>query len=182
MAIAKYPKTCATNVAGNSMVGFANVGDIDAITIASGEITAITAATDFKEYDAELDSIQYTWEAKAGASGWVTNKLICNFGKLTNTLITAIEAIEAQVACGVQACWLDNNGTGWLGGYSEDEEDTRSMRIAESTFDSGKKPSDEDMQQVILTLTWESKTRALPFDSTISGTLTDGTAAFVDWN
>ena len=56
------------------------------------------------------------------------------------------------------------------------------MRIAESTFDSGKKPSDEDMQQVILTLTWESKTRALPFDSTISGTLTDGTAAFVDWN
>ena len=42
MAIVKYAKSCSKNVGGNSLLAIAEVANITAVTVTTGEVSAIT--------------------------------------------------------------------------------------------------------------------------------------------
>ena len=104
MAIAKYAKTCSKNTPGNPFLAYTEVANVTSVTIAAGEITAITAgAAAFKEFDADIDFTKMTLEGTGGSSFFQNNKIEAKFSKLSIALVTAKESLVDAVNCGALA-------------------------------------------------------------------------------
>lgn len=181
MALDVYTKTCAKNVGGNyQKVFFGASGDVTAVTVSSTpfEITAITNATKFKAFTAEIDSVQYKSEGQGSANYFTTQTLTLKFAKKTKELVAALEELKAQASCGIIAIHVDGNGVAWLDGYDARATDpnARPFNKIKVSFDSGLKPSDEAGNQVTVELTRESEWPNIPFDSTMSAAILGGTA------
>lgn len=183
MAIAVYPKTCASNVPGNQSIFYDEVGSITSVTISSGEVTAVTMATGtFSEFDADIDSVKMTMEGNGGSSFFQNNKVEARFSKLTKELVTAKQSLVDAVTCGAVVIVLDGNGQAWLMGWNATELGTRPLKKITANFDSGMKPSDEDTAAYLITIEGESGVDPLPFESTPNATIVAGTATWVTWN
>ncbi len=184
MAIANYAKACEKNVPGIIFLAYTEIANISSITVTAGEISAITmvATETFHEFDDDIDSTQLTMEGKGANSFMQTNKIEASFSKLTKELITAKQSLVDAVVCGAAVIVTDGNGQPFLVGYNENEGANRPLNNLETNFTSGKKPSDEDTQKYILTISGESGYDPTPFDSTLTATITGGTATFITFN
>ena len=184
MALTKYAKGCSKNVPGNSRIFFAEIGNIDTITLTSGAISDITMATStkFMEFGAEIDSVQLTQEGKGKWAYSEVKKLVAKFAKKTPTLVSAKNALVDAVVCGVAIIRIDNNGCCWLSGWDTVNQKKRPYNQIDVNFDSGTKISDEEGNMLTITLTCESTEDEIPFDTTLTATIVGGTATFIDYN
>lgn len=183
MAIAVYAKVCTKNTPGNQSIFYDEVGSITSVTIASGEVTAVTMGTGtFSEFDADIDSIKLTMEGSGGSSYFQSNKVEARFSKLTKALVTAKQSLVDAINCGAVAIIVDNNSQAFLVGWNASELGTRPLNKITANFDSGMKPSDEDTGAYTITLEGETGYDAVPFDTTTNATILAGTAAFITFN
>jgi len=184
MAIANYSKSCAKNVPGLTALYLVEVDNISSITVTSGEISAITMTdTDtFMEFDVDIDQLALRTEGQGKENFFQTNTIEARFSKLSADLVSAKSALADAIVCGMAAIVTDGNGTSWLVGYNENELDKRPINRMEANFDSGKKPSDEDTAAYVITLMQESGYDPTPFDTTNNGTISGGTATFINYN
>lgn len=185
MAIAKYAKTCAKNVAGNISVFVAEAANITAVTITTGEVSAITGASGFKEVEAELDSIAREQEAVGVANGnnlSITHRIRMKFAKQSTALNTLRESLADASPCGMLAIVMDGNGQAWMIGYSASEGTKRGLRLATDTGSSGESPADEEGGAFEIVLESTSGYYDLPFDSTQNAAITAESAAYIDFN
>ena len=184
MAIAAYTKTCAKNVAGNfNKVFFNKISEVKTCTLASGEITtgfAIDSAK-FQMYQAEIDSVQFKMEGNGAQNYFTTQTITMKFAKKTVGLVAAIDALAAEIPCGVAIIHVDGNGVAWLSGYDVAAYDptSRPFNKMKVTFDSGTKPSDAEGNAVIVELSRESEWANVPFNATISAAIISGTATTI---
>jgi hypothetical protein len=186
MGIANYVKTCAKNVPGVQRLFYTEVGNVSTVTIASGEITAVTMSSSkkFHEFDAEIDTIEYSQEGKGGKNYFCTRKLEAGFSKLSKELFTAHSSLVDAVVCGIIPIWLDGNGAAFMG-WNDTEKARRPFNMIEDSFKTGKKPSDEDGNLFTITISGESGYNPTPFDSVLTASIvSEGTAAtaFITFN
>jgi len=183
MAIAVYTKVCTKNTPGNQSIFYDEVGNITSVTIAGGEVTAVTMASGtFSEFDADIDSIKLTMEGTGGSSFFQSNKIEARFSKLTKELVIAKQSLVDAVGCGAVAIVLDGNSQAWIVGWNATELGDRPLNKITANFDSGMKPSDEDTGAYTITLEGETGYDAVPFDTTTNGTILAGSAAFITFN
>ena len=184
MALTKYSKVCSKNTPGNSKLFFAHIADIQSITVTSGQISAITMVTGkkFVEFGAEIDTIQLTQEGKGKFAYFDSKKLIAKFAKKTPTLVSAKNELADAVVCGVVVIRVDNNGQAWLSGWDANNYGKRPYNQIDVTYDSGTKISDEEGNVMTITLTCESTSDELAFDTTINTAIVSGTATWIDYN
>jgi hypothetical protein len=187
MALSLYTKTCAKNTAGNyNKVFLANPGDITALTLTTGEISALTVASPlFQAVHAEIDSVNFKIEGTGGQNYFTKQTLTMKFAKKTAALMTFLNNLTTAVACGVIAVRVDGNGVAWLSGYDASGTDkiARPYNMIKANFDSGTKPSDAEGNFYTIELSRESEWDETPFDSTLSAALLGGTAtAWVDYS
>ena len=185
MAIEKYAKTCAKNVSGNSLVCIAEVASITAVTVTTGEISAITGTTPFKEVDADIDTILREQEGEGignGANIKYTHRITMKFSKLSTGLNTLRDSLADASPCGMAVITLDGNGQAWLTGYSEADGLNRGLMLKGDSDKSGAAPADEDGSLADIILERDSGYLDFPFDSTLNALIVAGTSTIIDWN
>lgn len=188
MALANYARTCGRNVPGNlDKVYFIRADYIDTVTLTSGEVSAITTKTvnsspeEFKQYQTEVDGVQFTSEGGGKTNYAETQNLVLMFSKKDAGLITAKESLIEGVTCGLVAIRVDSNGEAFLSGYSAVEGTGRPYNQIACNFDSGRLPTDEEGQMYTITLTRISGYDEIPFDDDLTAAITGGSATFIDW-
>ena len=184
MAIATYTKTCAKNVGGNSAVYLTEAANINAVTVTSGEISAITMDTGktFHQVQHDLDGATHTQEG-AGTKQNIsyTHKVELKFQKPSVALNTLRDSLADGSACGMLAIVTDGNGTSWLVGWNQTDGINRALYLEADNMTSGAEPSEEDGQAVTITLTCVNGYLALPFDSTLGAEISGGTATYITY-
>ncbi len=182
MAIATYTKVCEKNVAGNARVFISSAALVTSVTVTSGEITAITAATAFKESQADIDSIIRT-EVAAGTRSNIsyTHRVEMKFQKPDLELNVFRDSLADASPCGMCVIVQDSNGECWLVGYNESDGTSRGVFLIQDDTNSGANPTEEDGNIVTLALETTSGYLDLPFDSTLTATILADTAAFIDY-
>src|SRR5512133_3849673 len=145
MALAIFTRTCAKNVSGASKVFIADASVVTAVTVTSGEVSAITGTTPFMRVDAEQDSV--SWEQKEERIGTNNSKIsntidfsVVPPSKDTNTFLQAL--IDGS-PCGLLALIQDGNGKVWLVGYNATDAKARPLRLNNFTHATGKGVSEE---------------------------------------
>ncbi len=183
MALAIFTRTCAKNVSGASKVFIAEAAVVTAVTVASGEITAITGTTPFMRVDAEQDSVG--WNQKEERIG-------TNNSKISNTIEfdvvppstatnTFLQALIDGSPCGLLALVQDGNGKVWLVGYNSTDAKARPLRLNNFDHNTGKGVSDEKGNTVPIQLYNECSGLALPLDATLTAAVVGGTSTIVKW-
>lgn len=185
MAIAKYSKTCEQNTPGNSKFFVTEIANISAVTLTSGEISAaitMSGSTKFRQFQADVDTIQFTSEGSGKTTYSENFKLIAKFSKKTATLITAKQSLVDAINCGVAVIRQDANGKCFLSGWNNTDKGGRPYNKITVNFDSGTTPSDEGMNAYTITLEGSSGFDEIPFNATIGDTIVGGSAAFIEYN
>jgi len=161
----------------------AEKASITGVTVAAGEISAVTGTTPFVRVDAELDSVH--WNQKESQVGLNNSKFenVIDFNVVppsaaTNTFL---KALSDGSPCGLFAIIIDGNGKCWLVGYNETDLLNRPLRKIEEDSDTGTSPSDEAGQTAKVKLGNECGGRALPFDTTLTAAIIGGTSTIVKW-
>ena len=119
--LAGIAKDCAASMGGIVEVLLANRADVDAVTVTSGEITAITMVSSKKFYKYEFArntgslSSNYTIDNTTGAK-FVVSDLVMIFNRMETAKRIEITALaEGELV----AIVLDANGNYWYLGYDE---------------------------------------------------------------
>jgi hypothetical protein len=184
MALAIFTRTCAKNVSGASKVFVAENATITAITVASGEISAITGTTPFMRVDAEQDSV--SWEQKVERIGnnnsKVTNTIDFQVAPPATATNTFLQALIDGSPCGLFAIVIDGNGRCWLVGYNTTDLKNRPLRTNNITTKTGKNISEVDGQLASIQLFNEASGIALPFDTTLTAAIVGGTSTIIKWS
>jgi hypothetical protein len=186
MALANYlPTTCKVIPGNRNKIYIAPASAVTAMAETSGEISTFTATADaFKIVKADFDSVISTFEGTFKTSGAYTHNLACRLANaVPKDLNALVDELTALVACGVALIWIDGGGNALFAGVSiaTKEGDSRPFNQLASSFNSGGALTDADTQADTLTFTRVSAVRPIPFDATIKGTITGGTATFIDW-
>lgn len=184
MAITKYSRVCGKNTPGNHDILFlAPKADIESFTITDGEVSAVTMVIGkkFKQIQADIDGVQFTSEGTGKTSYRETQSLLMRFSKKTKTLIALKEELTEEIACGIVAIRVDANGQAFLSGYSVPEGLSRPYNEIESNFDSGREPSDDDVQMYTITIKRIGGYDEIPFNTATNATILSGMADFIDW-
>ena len=189
MAFASFLKSCVRNTPGNQyQVYLAPVASITSITLTSGEVSTVTmnSTAKFQRAQGKLDTVQYTSEATMGNTLNVAQTLKMGFDKMTsalNTWIFGTDGIADSVVCGMVAIHVDGNGQGWISGISPAavEGALRPYQSAAFNFDSATAPTEDGGATPTVSLTKNGAAPCYPFDTTINGTITGGTAVFINW-
>ena len=185
MALAKYAYTPTKLVTGNLRMFICEYGTAPtAYTLTSGEITAVTGgATSFMEVGFELDSLEWTSEMPEASNNEVYNN------KITATLAhpcaannTFFTALSLARLLGVQVIIADEVGKCYLFGYTAVEGKRRGMNRLSTKYESGKEPGEANKGVESFTLSGKSGYPVLPFNSVLSASIIDGTAAFCNYN
>ena len=185
MSIAKYAKTCSKNVGGNSLLAIAEVASITAVTVTTGEISAITGTTPFKEVDGEIDSVLREQEGEGIGNGSNMNylhRVTVKFAKPTKELNTLRNSLADASPCGMATITLDGNGQAWLTGYSESDLLKRGLMLKGDSDKTGESPADEEGNVAIVVMERNTGYLDLPFDSTLNTAIVAGTSTIIDWN
>jgi len=183
-AIVAFTKSCTKNVGGNSAVYVTEAANINAVTVTSGEISALTmdSGKTFHEVQTDLDSIIHTQEGAGNSSNiGYTHRVEMGFAKPSTTLNTLRDSLANASPCGILAIVTDGNGTSWLVGYNETDGYNRALRLVQDNMASGAEPNEDDAQRVSIALECINGYLSLPFDSTVGATITGGTATFITY-
>lgn len=186
MALAEYLPACGKNNPGNvSELYLVEAAKITSVTETADEISAVTMVdtNKFVRVKADFDSVQYTAEGTYKTSGAETQSLIARFSHPTNATEIFLNNLKGAVACGVVAIFVDNNRVAKAFGISAiaKEGKTRPVNQLDLSYDSGVLPTDEDTQAYTLTLVRLGTFGPVPFDTTLTGAIINGTADFIDW-
>jgi len=183
-ALAVYSKACTKNVGGNSAIYITEAANPATIAVTAGEISTLTMGSGktFHQLQADIDTIIRVEEGEGvGANMKYSHRVEAKFSKPAVALSTLRDAIAGASPCGMLAIVTDGNGTSWLVGYNETDGFERPLRLVQDTFNSGGSPVDEDGQVVGIILGVDTGYIDLPFDSTLGGTITAGTAPFITY-
>jgi len=178
--IATFTKTCTKNIAGNSALYVTEAASVDAVTVTSGEITAITMNTTllFQQVQGDLDSISRTEEGEGSQTNIsYTHRVEARFAKPSKAVNTLRNSLADASACGILAIVTDGNGVSWLVGYNEADGVERALYLQTDSVTSGAEPTEEDAQAVTIALECSNGYVALPFESVYGATISGGTAA-----
>lgn len=181
-AIAVYNKQCSKNVGGNSAVFLTEAGNIDTVTVTTGEISAITmnSTETFHEVEADLDGVLHTQEGTGTANNIsYLHRVEMFFAKPSAALNVLRDSLAAASPCGILALVQDGNGNVWMVGYNDTDKAKRPLRLVQDSMNSGNAPSDEDSQRVTVGLEGSSGYLSLPLDSTLAASVLDGSATFI---
>ncbi len=184
MALGIFARTCAKNVSGAQRVFIAEKSIVTGITVATGEISAITGTTPFMRVDAEMDSIH--WNQKETQVGQNNTKFenVLDFNVVPPALATNtfLQALTDGSPCGLLAIVIDGNSKCWLVGYNATDLMNRPLRKMEEDTDTGTSPADEAGQVVKVKLGNVCGGRALPFDTTLTAAIIGGTSTIIKWS
>lgn len=183
-ALGIFARVCGKNVSGVQKVFIAEKSVVTAITVTSGEISAITGTTPFMRVDIEQDSGEWEQEdSKVGQNNTMIKNvirfLLAKPAKEMNTFINSL--IDAS-PCGLYTIVTDGNGQNWLVGYDSTALTSRSLRYLSGKQKTGKVPSDADGQTKLIELGNETFGLALPFDSTLNAAINAGTSTIIKWS
>jgi len=179
MAITALARTCTANKSGVNGLWVCEVADVGTPTVASGEITALTGTATYHKCNAEIDEIEVTEDVEVTGNGSkVTQKVIFKVINMTTTTAVYFQALIDASPCGIVGIYLDANNKAWLLGWNESDLSNRPMRVISNAKKTGKAPG-EDGNNATMTLQAIMTKPALPFNSTLSGTIAAGSAAFL---
>jgi hypothetical protein len=188
MSITNYVKGCTKIIAGNDNKLFLlPVANMDTLAITANEITAIAleaTADGFSIIEADLDSVGYTSTGVAARGFFSEQSLVMQFSKKSTTLMTLVDELRANAGCGIIAIRRDGAGNYFLSGYAAVDEmaGNRPYDSVQADFNSGASIEEtEEGNMYIVTLSRKSATEEYLLDSILSGTIDDGTAAFIEW-
>ena len=184
MAIANYTKVCAKNTGGNTRVFIAEAANVTAVTVTSGEVSAITmvALSFFEEIQADIDTVIRTEVGEGRRSNIsYTHRVEMKFAKPSATLNTLSESLTDASACGIITIVQDANGNSWLTGWNETDTNNRGLYVVQDDTNSGALPSDEDGSILTIALETSSGYKDLPFDATQKAAISGGTATYIDY-
>lgn len=178
-----FARTCAKNVAGTQAIWIAEKSVVTAITVTSGEISAITGTTPFMRVDADQDKMN--WEQtdeKVGANNVKFSNLVeFAISKLNKEMNTFVQALIDASPCGLYAIVKDGNGQNWLVGYDATSLTTRPLRYNNGKQKTGKLIGEEDGSTKVIQLTNECMGLAIPFDTTLNGAINAGNSTIIKW-
>jgi len=188
MAFGSFLKTCVKNTPGNQYQAYlAPVASVTSITLTSGEVSAVTmnSTAKFQRVQGKLDKVKMVRAGKAGTNFVDTHTFTMMFDKMTSALSTWLygtDGIADQATCGIIAIRVDNNGQAWISGIGPAAIDgaLRPYQQVDINYDSGETPEDDAAHPEII-LTRKGAAPEYPFDATITGTITGGTATFINW-
>jgi hypothetical protein len=179
MAITGLTRTCTANKSGVNGLWLCEVADVGTPTVASGEITALTGTGTYHKCVPDIDEIDVTEDTENTANGSkVTEKVVFKITNLTTTVAVYIQALLDASPCGMVGIYLDANNKAWLLGWNESDLSNRPLRFMTNAKKTGKAPG-EDGNNTTVTLQAIMTKPALPFNSTLSGTIASGAAAFL---
>ena len=187
MALAAYSRFKNKSIPGNCKLFYGLTTSPSAVTLTSGEISTFTsAASTFYEIKADVDGIKFENSGKLNKSGSVfegklTVKLTVASQVLANTLIANLYSIIGQ---GISLIYTDNNKNSFLFGHNANDvllEKDRDIMSFDYSFDSGETPGEEGKQLITLVFTAKTLSTPIPFNSTIGGTISGGTASFITY-
>lgn len=181
MAWAKYKKTCGSNTPGIAFLAVALVSGVSAITVTSGEVSAVTGSTAFKQITGDQDGVTFTDKRSKGKNAVWTKEIAALLGKPNTAQNTFITELETAIACGALAIVGDGNGEYWLCGYSVAEGFNRFFDEMEVSVDPGKY-GEQNKNTTEIKMTMMNGYRALPFDATQKAAIIAKTAAYCDFN
>lgn len=184
MPLGIFTRACAKNVSGAQKVFIAEKTVVTAITVTSGEISAITGTTPFQRVDAEQDSVN--WEQtdeRVGANNTkVSNLVEFMIATPNKTMNTFVQSLIDGSPCGLYAIVTDGNGLNWLVGYDATSLTTRPLRYNNGKQKTGKNLSEVDGQTKVIQLVNECMGLAIPFDSTLNAAINGGSSTIVKWS
>lgn len=182
MALAKYARVCAQNSPGNQFLAIAELANVTAIVVTSGEISTITSTAGFMQVGFEYDSLERK-EVAAPMKNQIsyTKSIEFNISKPSKENNTWIAAMAAAIPCGVLALVQDNSGKVWLMGYTVEELLKKPLNTLGVSLESGKAAGEADKNIEKITISCVSSGKSLPLDSTLTGTLNAGTATWISW-
>lgn len=179
MAITALARTCTANKSGVNGLWLCEVADVGTPTVSSGEITALTGTATYHRCQPDIDEIEVTEDVENTSNGSkVTQKIVFKITNLTTTVAVYIQALLDASPCGMVGIYLDANNKAWLLGWNESDLSNRPIRFLSNAKKSGKAPG-EDGNNTVVTLQAIMTKQALPFNSTLSGTIAAGSAAFL---
>ena len=185
MALAKYAYVCEPTVTGVLAVYLAEKASFPTVvSYTSGEISTFTAAaTGFKEVGFKIDSAEFESDTpEFENTPMVTNKITIMLSGPSALLNTFLTALQAAIPCGVQMIFTIGNGKSFLVGHSSSEGNKRPMSKMSKKYVSGAKPGESGKGTYQITISGTSSYDIEPFNTTIGGTITAGTALFIDYN
>lgn len=159
-------KDCAGNLGGIKRVLIANADDIDAVTIVSEQVTAITMLNSAKfvefNFRPHTGSLTSTWQINnENGTNYIQSLLVMAFNRMETTKRVAVMAL-AQADC--VAIVEDMNGAYWYLGYDHP------MFINAGNAPTGTALADRNGYNITL----EDDSKALPYEvdsAIISGLL-----------
>jgi hypothetical protein len=183
MSLAKFQRVCAKNVSGCQALYVAEQANVTALTVTSGEISAVTGADAFKEIEADIDSINWeTSSEKVGLAGIVyRNTISWMISKMRLAMNTLREALADGSPCGFLAIVTDGNAQNWLVGYSENDLKNRPLRLQTETGKTGQGLTEAEGNVMNFSLQNECGGLVIPFDSNTNADINAGTADYIDY-
>jgi hypothetical protein len=182
-ALAIFTQTCSKNVSGASKIFIADKSVATAFTITSDEISAITGTTPFMRVDSIQDSV--SWEEKGeliGLNNWkITNTLKFKIMPPAKATSTFLQALIDGSPCGFFAIVIDGNGKCWVVGHNATDVRERPLRLKSQTQATGEGLSNADGNTIPVELWNECGGKALPLNTTLTGTTLDGTGTHIKW-
>lgn len=181
MALAIFTRTCAKNVSGAAKIYICEAANATVITLTTGEVSTLTAATSFMRVDADQETI--SWEQTPEKVGANNTKIINVIDFQITTPKTAtntfLQALIDGSPCGLLAIITDGNGQNWLVGYNTTDLKSKPLRLNSGKQKTGKTMSEVDGGTIAIQLGCECGGLAVPFDTTNNGTINGLTAAFL---
>ena len=184
-AIAAFARTCGKYVTGNSAVYFSEKDNVATVTVTAGEISALTmeSGKTFHQADIDIDTLIRSQEGEGAAGNMkYTHRIEMKFSNLDANMNTFRDALTEASACGILAVVTDGNGNSWLVGYNETDTFNRPLRLVQDSDSTGAEPGEEDAGMTTIALECQSGYLDLPFDETLKGTISGGTATFITYN
>jgi len=183
MALAPFIRACAKNSSGTMAIFVAEKSVVTAITITSGEISAITGTTPFMRVDAAVGSMN--WEQtdeKVGANNTKVSNLVEYALEQNNKAMnTHVQALIDASPCGLYAIVTDGNSQNWLVGYDATSLGRFPLKYSNGKQKTGKTLSEDGGQTKVIQLTNECAGLAIPFDTTLNGAINAGTSTIIKW-
>jgi hypothetical protein len=181
MALGIFTRTCAKNVSGAAKIYICEQANATVITLTSGEVSTLTAIAQFMKVDADQDTIG--WEQtpeKVGANNTkVTNVIDFQISTPKTATNTFLQALIDGSPCGLLAIITDGNGQNWLVGYNTTDLKSKPLRLNNAKHKTGKTISEADGGTIGIQLGNECGGLAVPFDTTLNGTINALTANFL---
>ena len=178
--IAGFTKVCSKNVPGNSVVWLTESDNIASVTVATGEITALTMATGktFSVFDVDQDTLIRMEEGTGtGHNMSYVHSVEFALSKPSTHVRTAINNLADASPCGIVALIKDGNGTYWLEGYNEVDLLERGLKLVQDNTTSGTAPDDAEGSKSVIRLETKSGYKTLPVKSTSTVAVSGITAA-----